>query len=203
MHNATLLFIFAAIAVTGCNRTNPSKIVYGEGVAKSDGLSVTNGNVNLKEGQPGIACAFVIKPGRTREVTYFLVFNHDFPIGGFGTDGGSDGLTASSSHTITAFGASCKVEYRVGLNADRKTVETEATLIAGKPFDPSKGKLFLIDMKSTPPTVTQLNLELPSPIPDLEETDAVEKFTQNSLKGLRKTDKAVDEFCRRIEAKGS
>jgi hypothetical protein len=203
MHNATLIFIICVIVVAGCNRGSPSKMILGEGQSTAEGLSLTNGNVILKEGQPGLAFAFATKPSQSKEFTYILVFNHDFPNGGIGTQSNSGGLTASTSHAITAFGADCKVEYRVGLNAVRKAVETEAILIADAPFDPTKGKLFLVDMKASPPTVTQLNLELPSHIPDLKETDAMERFAQDTLEGLRKTDKTVDEFCRRIETKGS
>ncbi len=203
MHNATLIFIFCAIVVAGCNHVSTSKIIYGEGQVSTEGLSVTNGNVILKEGQPGLAFAFATKPSQSKEFTYILVFNHDFPNGGVGTQSSLNGLMASTSHTITAFGANCKVEYRVGMNADRKAVDTEAILISDAPFDPSKGKLFLVDMKASPPTVTQLNLELPSQIPDLTETDAMERFAHDTLDGLRKTDKTVDEFCRRIETKGS
>ena len=205
MHNFTLIFIAGAIVLAGCNGTSPSQILMGEGTATSDDLSVTSGNVILKEGQPGIAFAFATKPGQSKEFTYFVVFNHDLGNGDVNVKsiGNSDGSTAHTFHSITAFGTDCKVEYRVGLKADRKTVETETTLIADAPYDPSKGKLFLIDMKATPPTVTQLNLELPSEIPNLKETDSVEKFSLDTLNGLRKTDKTVDEFCRRIETKGT
>ncbi len=205
MHNVTRIFIAVAIVLAGCNGTSPNQLLMGEGVTTSDDLSVTNGNVIVKEGQPGIAFAFATKPGQSKEFTYFLVFNHDFPNDGVNmkTQSHTDVSTADTSHTITAFGTDCKVEYRVALKADTRTVETETTLIADAPYDPSKGKLFLIDMKTTPPTVTQLHLELPSEIPNLKETDATEKFGQDTLNGLRKADKTVDDFCERIERKGT
>ena len=83
-----------------------------------------------------------------------------------------------------------------------QTVDSETTTIAGAPYDPAKGKFFLIDIKTAPPTVTQLNPELPWQIPDLSETAAAEKFGQDTLNGLRKTNKQIDEFCQRIEAQG-
>lgn len=203
MRTAILIAIAGVIAVTGCIRTSPSKMVLGEGEVTSKKLSVTTGNFILKEGQPGIAFAFATKPGQTKEFTYLMVFNCDFPNGGVTTGGNSSGSTADTFHTIKAFGNECKVEYHVGLSSDSKTVDLETTLIADARYDPSKGKLFLIDMKTMPPTVTQLKLQLPSQIPNLEQTDSVEKFGQNTLNELRKTDKTVDEFCRRIETDGT
>ena len=199
MRTITLIFIVGTTVLAGCNDTSRNQIVMGEGQATSGDLSVTTGNVIVKEGQPGIAFAFAMTPGQSREFTYFLVFNHDFPNGGVKTQSGAAGSTADTSHTITAFGTDCAVEYLVELDADTRAVETETILVADAPYDPSKGKLFLIDMKATPPTVTQLNLELPSEIPNLKETDAAETFGQNTLNGLRKTDKTVDQFCRRIK----
>lgn len=202
MQNSMLIFLAAVLALTGCNRTSPSKMVLGEGQVKSDDLSATSGNLILKEGAPGIEFAFVTKPGKSKEFTYFVVFNHDFPQGGIDTRSNSDGLKAHTLHTITAFGNDCKVEYDVKLKEDRKTVDSETTTIADAPYDPAKGKFFLIDIKTTPPTVTQLNPELPSQIPDLSETEAAEKFGQDTLNGLRKTNKQIDEFCKQIETKG-
>ncbi len=54
-------------------------------------------------------------------------------------------------------------------------------MIAGSPYDTSKGKLLLIDMKTAPPVVTQVNLELPTEIPSLKESEAAEKFGENRL----------------------
>lgn len=199
MQNRILILIAGAMAMIGCTRTSPSQMIVGEAQVTSDGLALTSGNVILTEGRPGIAFALATKPGQSKEFTYFVVCNHDFPKGGVNTECACDGPTGHTSHTITAFGNNCKIEYRIGLSADKKSVEMETTLIADTPYDPSKGNLFLIDMKAAPAIVTQLDLELPSETPDLNESSAIEKFGQDTLNRLRKLDKTCDEFCRRIE----
>lgn len=88
------------------------------------------------------------------------------------------------------------------LNANTETVKSDTTVVADSQYNKSKGELFLIDMKTTPLKVTQLNLELPSGIPNLENPDAAEKFGENTLGQLRRTDKEVDAFCIQVEQDG-
>jgi len=210
MRNVTLIMA-GTLLLIGCDSksttsapdsSGPAQLRMGEGSATSDGLSVTNGNVVLTEGRPGIAYAFATIPGQTKKFTYFLVFNHDFPEGGIATQSGGDDLTANAFHTIKSFGNECTVEYRVELNANTETVKTDSTVLADSPYDTSEGKLFLLNMKTTPPTVTQLNLELPSEIPNLEKPDAAAQFGEDTLSQLRNTDKRVDAFCLQIEQDG-
>lgn len=85
------------------------------------------------------------------------------------------------------------------MNADTKGIETDRTLIAGQPYDAAAGKLFLIDMKQIPPAVTQLNLKLPTDIPNLEAPDAAQKFGEDTLHQLREADKTLNAFCTQIE----
>lgn len=221
MHRLSILLVTLTFLPIGCDRGSPrptptssepaqlihgeggASLILGEGGASSDKLSVTNGNVVQKENQPGIALAFVTKPSESKDFAYFVVFSHDFPNGGMHTQSSSDGLTARTEHTIEAFGSECNVEYLVKLTRDGAMVSTETISIAGETYDVSKGKLFLVDMKVTPATVVQINIDLPSAIPDLKETQAVEKFGEETLDELRKANMTVDEFCVRILATGT
>jgi hypothetical protein len=200
-----------AILLIGCegknssappNQPNGAQLTMGEGSSDSDGLNVTNGNVVLKQGQPGIAYSFSTIPGREKRFTYFLIFTYDFRNGRVMTQSSGDDLTANASHTIKAFGNDCKAEYRIELDANTKAVATESTRIAESSFDPSKGKVFLVDMKTSPPEVTQLDLELPTTIPNLEKPESAERFGSDILNQLRKANKSVDSFCLQIEADG-
>ena len=207
MRNSTLVFIVTIAFFGGCNesgnvtKNGPSNasLTLGEGASASDGLSVTNGNAVLKQGQAGIAFAFTITPVRSKEFAYFIVFNHDFPEAGIDTSSENSGLEASGSHTITAFGNDCKVNYSVTLNSDNRSIEKESTQIAEEDYHRDKGRLFLIEMNSNPPNIVQLEVELPTEIPNLKEPDAAESFGRGVLNRLRETNKRVDEFCRRIE----
>jgi hypothetical protein len=196
--------IYVALSV-GCNRgnQNPSRQVMGGGHAVSGKLAVSNGPVIQLENHPGILFAFVTKPNRPKALTYCVVFNHDFPAAAFNsmkTSSTSDGTNAGTSHTIRAFGATCNVEYQVTLADDGETVAEETTFVGGNSYDPSQGKLFLIDMKSNPVAVTQVDLDLPSAIPDMQEVEAAEKFGLDTLKGLREASETVDAFCRTTTA---
>ena len=208
MRRLTMIVLSCAAFIVGCDRAShtPSHLVMGEGSAVSDNLAVSNGNVILKENQPGILFAFVTKPAQSKQFTYFVVFNHDFPTGAtnaINTSSTSDGSSANTFHTINAFGAECKVEYHVTLTDDGKNVQKETTSVADKSYEQSKGKLFLIDMKTDPPTVVQTSLDLPSVIPDLQDTESAEKFGLDALQDLRQADETVDEFCKAIVAKGT
>ena len=211
MRDLALIFTCALLLI-GCDSQtttstpsrseSSSQLLMGEGSIASNGLAVTNGNVVLKAGRPGIAFAFVTIPGQAKKFGYFLVFNHNFPEGGVATQSGGDILTAKTSHTIKSFGNECKAEFRMELNANTNTVKADKIVVADSSYNTAEGKLILIDMKTMPPTVTQLNLELPAGIPNLEKPAATEKFGEDILSQLRRTEKKVDAFCLQIEQAG-
>ncbi|WP_252853280.1 hypothetical protein [Aeoliella straminimaris] len=211
MHYLTRSLIAGVTVLVGCTGSQPNSInapskpdhlIMGEGSSISDGLSISNGNVVVIDDQPGIAFATVTPPGQSKRVAYFLVFNHDRPNARVKTEGGSSGSTANTFHTINTFGNECTVEYDVVLKDGTESIETESISISDTEYDSSKGRVFLIDMEATPPSVTQLNLDLPADVPALKEPDATKQFGQDTLNAFRKADKSVDDFCRSIEARG-
>lgn len=207
MRNLKILLIAIFALSVGCNQPSltPSKgsgnlsVTLGEGSATIDGLSVTNGNVIKKNGEPGLAFAFVAAPDRTKELTYFLVFDHSSPEGGVKTESGGAGLEASGSHTISAFGNQCTAEYSIRLDPETHSINSESIVVGGHSFSREQGPIFLVDMKSNPPSVTQRDFELPATIPELTTPNAAEGFGERILRELRKTDQRVDDFCRQIE----
>ncbi len=145
--------------------------------------------------------AAVAKPGHSKEIAYALIFNHDGPNTSVKSESGISDATGNTTHTMTCDGNDCNAAYHVTLSEDGKDVATESITIAGKPYDPTQGRLFLIDIESRPPTVTQMDLELPADIPDLKETEATEAFGDETLNGLRHADTNVDAFCARMDGK--
>jgi len=174
-------------------------LVMSEGTSSGDGLSISNGNVVVKENEPGIAFATVTTPGQPRRIVYFVVFNHDRPHSGITTEGGSTGATADTFHTITTYGKASTVRYEVVLKKETESIEAETISIDDKVFDSTQGRVFLIDMKQNPPSATQFNFDLPADLPELTATDATEQFAQDTLNAIRTADEAVDAFCRTIE----
>lgn len=131
------------------------------------------------------------------------MFNHDLANdAGVKIECDSDGTTANTSHTLTCFSNECTVAYKVVLAEDSHAVDTE-TITIDKPYDPAKGRVFLIDMKVAPLAVTQLNLELPADVPSLTATDATQEFGRATLTALREGDTTVDDFCQRATAEGT
>ncbi len=175
--------------------SSDERIIYAEGSAVSDGLSISSGNVIIQSNQPGIAFATVTTPEQPKSLAYFLVFNHDLANkAGVKTGCGSNGTTANTFHTLNCFGNQCTVAYKIVLENDAHDVAIEELTI-GKSFDPDNGRVFLIDMKVAPPELTQLKLQLPADVPSLKATHETQKFGQATLTALRKADPTVDDFC--------
>ena len=196
---ATVVIATRGIADATAPSSDEAELVVAEGVASSDGLTVTNGNIVMENGRPGIAFAFVTKPGQDKEFTYFLVFAHNFPKGDVESRSKSDGLRASTYHEISSFGNKLKVQYRVALEPQEKVAVSEKTLLADKTFDSSKGKVFLVNMKTSSPRIEQVYAELPSTFPDLRNTDTVARFAAKALYELRDKHKAINAFCKQLE----
>ena len=174
-------------------------LVMSEGTSSGDGLSISNGNVVVKENEPGIVFATVTTPGQPRRIVYFVVFNHDRANAGINTEAGSTGATADTFHRITTYGKTSTVRYEVVLKNETESIEAETITIDDKVFDSTQGRVFLIDMKQSPPSVTQFNVDLPVELPELTATDATEQFAQDTLDTIRTVNDAVDTFCRTIE----
>ncbi|WP_145391369.1 hypothetical protein [Stieleria neptunia] len=212
MQDFTLILVTSVTVLVGCTggqpnlsdaSSQPQHLIMSEGSSTSDGLSISNGNVVVKENQPGVAFATVTLPGQSKRIAYFLVFNHDRPNAGVTSEGGSRGATASTSHTINTYGNESTAKYELVLKSGADSIETETISIDDEAFGSSKGRVFLIDMKLDPPGVSQFHLDLPTEVPELKETEATEQFSHDALTAMRKADQAVDAFCRAIEATGN
>ena len=167
-------------------RPHQQQLRIGAGSSKSGALSVSQGNVLVQEGQPGIAYAHATKAGQRKELVYFLIFSHDSPamtveIGASGTE-----IEAETYHTINSFGNECTAKYRVALSAGGEVVK-ESITVGKKSYDPDETKLFMIDMKATPPTITAIAHEVTG-----------ENLSFDFLRRLRTANSAIDKFCRRV-----
>ena len=200
----TLCFVVAVSQWGRCDQPAgaafAAQLLIAEGVANSNGLEVNSGNVVVKTGRPGVAFACVTTPGQSKTFAYFLIFNHDFPKALVTSQGTSDGSIAKTNHTISAFGHRCEAEYRVTLRPGQQAVASVETRVGGVRYDLTKGKVFLLEMKNAKPSVTQLNIELPTKLPRLDRTSDVEKFAERTLKRLREANEAVNAFCQASES---
>lgn len=200
MHRFTLVFVVSFSFLMGCLPDEPSHITMAEGNATTDGLSISNGNYILKEGQPGVAFATVTTPGQSKKMAYFLAFNHSMPDAGVGTESNGNGSNANTLHTLRSFGRECTVKYGVDLGEEAQATVEERLSIDAEPYDLSEGRVFLINTESSPSSITQLDLDLPTDVPPLKEVDATQEFGYSTLRALRRADKTVDEFCQSIDA---
>ena len=200
MNRTLLLWILLGAHGVGCDtKRETAEMVFAEGQAASEDLAVSNGNIILKTQQPGVAFAFVTKPQEAKEFAYFAIFNHDFPNGKVGTHSSSDGFAAETHHSLQAFGNECMIQYSLTLAEDGKTVTAETLGVEGVDYDAANGKVFLIDMRATPPQTVQLDLALPRSIPSLKSPQQTDEFGTNILQGLRTANRQVDAFCSAID----
>ena len=190
------LFLVAGLSLfAGCDRSIETSAKMNAGVVGNDSFSLSHGNLILQQNQPGIAFSFVKTPGRQKEFTYFTVFNHEFPnLNKLSSRSRADSSDGNCALSFSAFGNECLIEYSVTLNPDDRNIKQETTSIAGRDYDQKKGRVFLIDMKTTPVTIEQLDVELPTEIPDLKDTNTMDEFGQQTLQTLRKADVRLEEF---------
>ena len=174
-------------------------LVVGGGGVETDGLSISSGNVVIRGGKPGIAMATVTTPGSPKRVVYCLIFTHDPSTSTVTTKATSEGTTATTFHNIESFKHPCPVKYYIELDVEDRTVAGETLSLNGANFEPTNGRVFLIDFEDNPPAVTQLLLELPSEVPDLSNVEQMEQFGTETLKTLRGNDQRAEDFCHQFE----
>lgn len=173
-----------------------TELILGGGSATSDGLSLSSGNVVVREHQPGVAFATVTAPSQKKRVAYFIVFSHDrADVKSASTN---NGVEATTFHTIDSFGKKCSVHYRITLKDPMRSVETLA--VGTRDFEVSKGRVFLIDLRPDEPKVTQVAAEEFGTLPERTDVETTEKFARSALKALRQTNEDIDRFSKTLES---
>jgi hypothetical protein len=170
--------------------------IQGTSGSRSDFLEVHAGGVVVREKAPGVAFGTVKVGGNKRQLSYLVIFKHN--IGGSGKSDLTEEATAEeargeSKQTVTIDGKALKVEYSLTLNA-RKRIDKETLTVNKKAADPSKGRVFLVDLTVSPPKWEQVKAKLPADVADASNKKAAEALAKEVVAALVKEDKKVKAF---------
>lgn len=200
---ATVLFagLSLTLLLAGCNRTlqplpaGQQKLVLGGGKTGSDGLTVSSPNLVAHEAQPAVIFGWQELPGESRQLTYVFVVRYPSPapssLGLKATSSTSAGKGRSSGQLQIANEAAAFV-YSVTASPIEESLE-----INGRNQNLAKGRVFLIEFANGPMDVTQLDVSLPSEVPEAQSTAEVESLAADILNHLMKHSADVVEFMGR------
>jgi hypothetical protein len=179
-----------------------SELIQGTSGSRNDALELHAGGLVVREGLPGSAFGTVRVGKGKRQLSYFAVLKHRL-----GTEGKSDAketvmledAEGESKQTLTIDGKTLQVDYRVTLDRATKKLSRETLTINDKPVDIGKGRVFLVDLTTTPPTWKQLPATLPSEVAESTSKKAADTLAKKVLATLAKQDKKAKSF---IDAAG-
>jgi hypothetical protein len=162
--------------------------------SKSDHLEVQAGGLVLREGEAGAAFGAAQVGKGKRQLTYFLVLKHDLGKAektDFSEEANADNADGDSKQTISLDGRSVEVVYKVRVESGKKV--SESLTVNKKTIDLSKGRVLLVDLTATTPTVEQRKADLPAEVEASNKKSAAE-LARKVLASLAKQDKKVKEF---------
>jgi hypothetical protein len=173
-------------------------LVQGVSGSQNDRIEVKAGGLVAREGEPG--CAFgVLRLGKgKRTLPYFIVLRHG--LGGVGKSESSESVMledrkAEVKHTLTLDGKTLVIGHVIEVSADGKKATKEAITLNGKAMEPSKGRVFLVDLTVSPAKVEQRNkLTLPADVGDVTAEKGAAELHRRVLADLAKQDKTIEAF---------
>ena len=173
-----------------------AEVIQGTTAARSDSIELHTGGLVVREGEAGIAFGSLRLARGKRVPAYVLVLDHR--LGGEGKSRFDDVASAEdgkaeAKQTITIDGHTLALVYPVTLEA-RKPAQESLTL-EGKAIDLSRGRVFLVDMKSSPPRWEQRKVELPAEVDAATSKKAAASLAAKLLAHLRDKDRRVKEFA--------
>jgi S1-C subfamily serine protease len=142
--------------------TTSRKVHQGSTTRLADKL-LAGGVLVLGEGRPALALGIVQTAETTMEFTYFAVVRLSaarFSRTSFVTRNRRAGDLAHAIHGAYLDDEALTIEHAYA--AGKNPLENEQFMIQEQPFDPAKGRLFLVDLSVTPPRIEQQKIELPA-----------------------------------------
>lgn len=195
----TIVLLLVALAAAGAGQPDKASIVTGASGGGDDNLRVHAGGLVLIEGTPGVGYGTVAKLGGQRELTYVIVFKHDFKGASqsrCGSESSCDGTKGKAKQVIDVDDRKFTLGYQIELDTKNKTVKSESLTINDKDVDVAKGRVFLVDMTVQPPKWEQKKLDLPAELDDDTKTEGAKKIAAKALESLGKQDKKVRAFIK-------
>jgi hypothetical protein len=125
-----------------------------------------------------------------------VVFKHR--LGGVGKSDFNEEVSAEnaggqSKQTIVIDGNGIQIDYAVKMGADKK-LSSQSLTINKKAVDLAKGRVFLVDLTTSPPRWEQRKLDLPAEVAAATSKKDAEALVKKVLASLVKQDKKVQAF---------
>ena len=173
-----------------------AEVIHGTTAVRSGAIELHTGGIVVREGEAGVAFGSVRMARGKRIPAYVLILDHR--LGGEGKSRFDDSASAEddkaeAKQTITIDGHTLALVYRVALEARKPAVES--LTLEGKVIDLSRGRVFLVDMKSSPPRWEQRKVELPAEVDAATSKKAASALAAKLLAHLRDKDRRVKEFA--------
>ncbi|MGL4553780.1 MAG: hypothetical protein ACRC33_21665 [Gemmataceae bacterium] len=171
-------------------------LVQGVSGSSNPRLEAMAGGVVARQGAPGCAFATLRLARGRRTLPFLVLLRHG--LGGGGKSESNEDVTlddrkAAIKHALTLEGKTLVITHAVEVSTDSKVLKETLTL-NGKPADPGKGRVFLVDLTVSPPKVDQKRLDLPADVGDLTAEKDASDFAMKVLADLAKQDKNVAAF---------
>jgi hypothetical protein len=174
-----------------------TQFIQGTSGSRTDSLEIHAGGLVVREGEAGSAFGTLRAGKGKRRLSYFVVFKHR--LNGEGKSDFTEEATAEdaggeSKQTLTIDGKVLRLEYKVKLDPGTKKVASETLVVNGKSVDVSGGRVFLVDLTTSPPKWEQRKLNLPDDVAEVTSKKAAEELTRKVLASLAKQDRKAKAF---------
>jgi hypothetical protein len=171
-----------------------------QGVAglRTDALEVQVGGVVLRTGEPGVIFGVVRIAKGKRFPAYVILVRHRV-----GKEEGANESSeevvledriARSRHSLLIEGKRLHLHQRIELAPDGAKILREEFRFGDKTFDPSNGRVFVLDLTGGTPRWEQRKLDLPSEVGELDNPRAAEEFARTQTTELSRQDRKIKAF---------
>ena len=183
------------LALACADRT---EVIQGTTAARSDAVELHAGGLVAREREAGVAFGSVRLARGKRAPAYVLILDHR--LGGegkseFADSASADENKAEAKQTITIDGHTLELEYRLALEPRTRKLVKESLTLNDKAIDLTRGRVFLVDLRSSPPRWEQVKVELPAEVDAATAKKSASTLAATLLAHLRGKDRRVKEFA--------
>ncbi len=196
MGSAALAAVILLGGACAARADDKASLVRGAAGGNNGKVELLAGGLALREGEAGGAFGTFQAGTGKRRFTYFAVIKH-----GLNADQGTStseqarvGIGAGESTQVVGVGdQKLTITYKVKMDA-KNAVTRETLTVNGKEMDAGKGRVLVVDLTATPPTVGQLKVALPAEVPDPATPAAAAGLVKRTLADLAKRNKVIRDF---------
>ena len=197
------LLLLTALSAASCGPPSNEFTLPGSS-AEIRGFWFQAGGLCLTKDWPGVLFGMVKAPGRDRELTYLVIFQHHATAQSRVTSPAkirhkleADRHVVTVSDGIHVDGKGVDLSLEMALDLTKKTVSREEMTFAGQKLDLANGRLFLVDLTGETASWKQVLVALPTKLsdPSLQSVN-IRNFSQGKVTQMITDSKQVGDFLR-------